>query len=46
VLSKRKSHLVIGKNTLLKKVLATRTAALETNFEYFDKLERFGGPMP
>jgi ribosomal protein L10 len=45
-LSKRAAKLVIGKNTVIKKAISLRMAALDKNHEDYEFFRRFGEPMP
>ncbi|CAD8176220.1 unnamed protein product [Paramecium octaurelia] len=45
ILAKRNALLVIGKNTLFKKVLATRVQDLPESHEYYEDLKKFGAAI-
>ncbi|CAD8073362.1 unnamed protein product [Paramecium sonneborni] len=45
ILAKKNALLVIGKNTLFKKVLSTRVQDLPESHEYYDELKKFGGAI-
>lgn len=45
MLGKRNAILLIGKNTLIRTVLAARQAELEKNHPYYDELSKFGAAI-
>lgn len=43
---KKNSHLMIGKNTVLRKAIKLRMSPLDEKMEDYEFYKRFGEPMP